>query len=148
MEDPKSPGTPIKLERWFPFSLISAILSPVSSKLHPVSAASLNSRYMSADYVGPLFPVRDPPEDAESSVVRAMVNLLLCEYHPPVVFHYLASLRRGTNSCQLKLHVFRLLCYSVSDILSGVLFIGSPALSVTILYRSILLWYRSGNLPP
>ncbi|KAJ7364297.1 hypothetical protein DFH08DRAFT_270819 [Mycena albidolilacea] len=102
-EDPESPGTPIELERWFPLSLISAILLPVSSKLQPVSAASLSNRYMSADYVGPLFPVRDPPEDAESSVVRAMVNLLLCEHHPPGVFYCLASLLRGTYGCQLKL---------------------------------------------
>ncbi|KAJ6542631.1 hypothetical protein B0H19DRAFT_1171160 [Mycena capillaripes] len=102
-EDPKSPGTPVNLERWFPLSLISAILSPVSSKLHPVSTASLNNRYMSADYVGPMFPVRDPLEDAQSSVVRAMVNLLLCEFHPPSMFYGLAFLLRGTHGCQLKL---------------------------------------------
>ncbi|KAF8204412.1 hypothetical protein K438DRAFT_1819810 [Mycena galopus ATCC 62051] len=102
VEDSESPGTPIKFERWFPLSLISAIFSSVSSKLQPVSAASLSNRYMAADYFGPLFPVRDPPEDADSSIVSAMVDLLLCEHHPGA-FYCLASLLRGTYGCQLKL---------------------------------------------
>ncbi|KAJ7238783.1 hypothetical protein B0H12DRAFT_1137143 [Mycena haematopus] len=102
--DSGEPGRPVKLERYFPLSLISTIFSTVSSssQLRLVPARELLDRL--PDCTGPLFPVRDPPEASDSSVVSAMVNLLLCENNPTVAFYRLASLLDGTYGCQLKLH--------------------------------------------
>ncbi|KAJ6481827.1 hypothetical protein C8R45DRAFT_1003181 [Mycena sanguinolenta] len=92
---PPNPRTrpPINLERWFPLSLLSALISLVSPLLNPISAASLATRYSSADYVGPMLPVTDPTGIVGSSVLRAMAKLLICEDDP---FYLLALLLRGT----------------------------------------------------
>ncbi|KAK7019057.1 hypothetical protein R3P38DRAFT_3274142 [Favolaschia claudopus] len=101
---PSNPTGPyIPLERWFPLSSISAILSTVSSELQHVPATTLCNRYASAEYVGPLLPVRSPPEVIDSQTLTAMVDILLCGEHPTTVFFRLALLLRGTYDCQLKL---------------------------------------------
>ncbi|KAJ7737002.1 hypothetical protein DFH07DRAFT_779537 [Mycena maculata] len=109
-KDHQFPWRRVKFERWFPLSLISTIFSPISSELRLVPAAEFTNRCNSADYVGPVFPVRNPPQDSDYDDVSAMVNLLLCEHHPTGAFYCLVSLLRGTYGCQLKLFdVFQLI---------------------------------------
>jgi hypothetical protein len=56
-------------------------------------------------YIGPIFPVADPPEESDSKVVSDMVNLLLCNDHL-TAFYLMAVLLNGTHNCQLKMSVF------------------------------------------
>ncbi|KAJ6481251.1 hypothetical protein C8R47DRAFT_1197801 [Mycena vitilis] len=92
---------PWLLDLWFPLSLISAILCPVSSRLHPVPSAVLMRRSMS-EYSGPQFPVRTPPTPSDSIFIQAMVNLLLCK-DPDTAVHCMAALLDRASGCQLKL---------------------------------------------
>ncbi|KAJ7509706.1 hypothetical protein B0H11DRAFT_2270096 [Mycena galericulata] len=100
---PPDPDNRVKIERWFPLSLISTIFSPISPQLQLVPAGEFTNRCMLADYAGPSFPLRYPPEESDSRAIAAMVDLLLCESDPSAAFSCLASLLRGTHSFQLKM---------------------------------------------
>jgi hypothetical protein len=82
-------------------SLVSAILQPMSSLLRLIPAVDFTN--WSWDHIGPRFPVRNPPGDSDSSVISAMVDLLLCDDDPTRAFYFLASLLGGNYGCQLKL---------------------------------------------
>ncbi|KAJ7817594.1 hypothetical protein B0H14DRAFT_2841983 [Mycena olivaceomarginata] len=102
--EPETADQSVDLDVWFPLSLISTILSPISSQILPVPASELINRATSPDYIGPQFPVRYPPGKPDFEIISAMNDLLLYEGPSTGALYYLAALLIETHGCQLKIH--------------------------------------------
>ncbi|KAJ7079035.1 hypothetical protein C8R43DRAFT_1053210 [Mycena crocata] len=93
------------MDKWLPTSLICTIISSIASQLQLVPTSEFIDRSAALDYLGPLFPPCNSPENVESngSAISVMVDFLLCEDRDIGALYHMLAILANTSGCQLKL---------------------------------------------